>query len=248
VFHYREDIAMELQQRLEEMAKNLGAVYFGVADLSLAQGDSLTPNEKRLITEYPYAVSIGVPLSPETVNRIGNQEDIPALLNYWFHVYRMISPLIDYITTRLTHVIMSEGYRALPIPCSQIVDADNLYGFFSNKMAASLAGLGWIGKSCLLITPDRGPWVRWGTILTDAPLHPGKPAEVKCGECTVCVEACPAGAFTGRNFEPTEPREMRMHARHCNEFFKERERNIGHRVCGMCVYVCPFGKPRSKKN
>ena len=233
---------MELQVHLEEMAKSLGAFYFGVADLSLTQGGALTPYEKRLTSEYPFAISIGVPLFPEAVNRIENQEDIPGLQNYWFHVYRMTNPLIDHITTRLTHAIMVEGYRALPVPCSQTVDVDNLYGFFSNKLAASLAGLGWIGKSCLLITPDRGPRVRWGTILTDAPFHPGKPAKVRCGKCTVCVEACPAGAFTGQNFKPSEPREMRMHAARCNALFKEREQNIGYRVCGMCVYICPFGK------
>ena len=239
---------MELQIHLEEIAKSLGAFYFGVADLSLTQGGALTPYEKRLTSEYPFAISIGVPLFPEAVNRIENQEDIPGLQNYWFHVYKMVSPLIDHITTRLTHVIMREGYQALPIPCTQTLDTDNFHGLFSNKMAASLAGLGWIGKSCLLITPDRGPRVRWGTILTDAPLHPGKPAKVRCGECIECVEACPAGAFTGQNFDPSEPREMRMHATRCNEFFKERERNIGNRVCGMCVYICPFGKAHSKKS
>lgn len=233
---------MGLQTILEETAKNLGAFYFGVADLSLASGGPVTPYEKRLISEYPFAISIGVPLSPEVVERIGEQEDIPALLNYGFHVYNMISPLIDHITSRLTFIIMREGYRAFPIPATQTLDRENLRGIFSNKMAASLAGLGWIGKSCLLVTPDRGPRVRWGTILTDAPLHPGRPVEVGCGECIVCVEACPADAFTGRNFEPSEPREMRMRARKCDQFLTKRGRNIGTRVCGMCVYICPWGK------
>jgi len=239
---------MELQISLEEMAKSLGAFYFGVADLSLTRGGSLTPYEERLTSKYPLAISIGVPLSPEVVDSIEDQEDIPALRNYWFHVYKMISPLIDHITSRLTSVIMREGYRALPIPCTQTLDANNFRGLFSNKMAASLSGLGWIGKSCLLVTPNQGPRVRWGTILTDAPLHPGRPVEVRCGECMVCVEACPADAFTGRNFEPSEPREMRMHAGRCNEFFRERDRNIGSRVCGMCVYICPFGKSRSRRS
>ncbi|RLC61639.1 MAG: epoxyqueuosine reductase [Chloroflexi bacterium] len=238
---------MELQTHLEEMAKSLGAFYFGVGDLSLTRGGPLTPYEKRLTSEYPLAISVGVPLSSETVDRMGDQEDIPALRNYWFHVYKMISPLIDHITSRLTLIIIREGYRALPIPCTQTLDTDNFRGLFSNKLAASLAGLGWIGKSCLLVTPDRGPRVRWGTILTDAPLHPGKPAGVRCGECMVCVEACPVGAFTGRNFEPSEPREMRMQAGRCNQFLRERGRNIGADACGMCVYICPFGKPRSRK-
>ena len=70
---------MELQIRLEEMAKSLGAFYFGVADLSLTRGGPLTPYEKRLTSEYPLAISIGVPLSPETVNRIEDPDEIPEL-------------------------------------------------------------------------------------------------------------------------------------------------------------------------
>ncbi len=239
---------MELQITLEGAAKNLGAFYFGVADLSLTRGGSLTPYEERLASEYPLAISIGVPLSSEVVDRMGVQDDILALQNYWFHVYRVISPLIDHITSRLTFIIMQEGYRALPIPCTQTLDVDNYRGLFSNKLAASLAGLGWVGKSCLLITPDRGPRVRWGTILTDAPLHPGKPVEVRCGECVLCVEACPAGAFTGKNFEPSDPREVRMQAGRCNKFLDERERSIGYSVCGKCVYICPWGKPQPPGN
>jgi len=239
---------MELQITLEGAAKNLGAFYFGVADLSLTRGGSLTPYEERLASEYSLAISIGVPLSSEVVDRMGIQDDILALRNYWFYVYRVISPLIDHITSRLTLIIMQEGYRALPVPCTQTLDVDNYRGLFSNKLAASLAGLGWVGKSCLLITPDRGPRVRWGTILTDAPLHPGKPVEVRCGECVLCVEACPAGAFTGKNFEPSEPREMRMQAGKCSEFLEEREHSIGYRVCGKCVYICPWGKPRFPGN
>ena len=235
---------MELQTRLEEAAKDLGALYFGVADLSLARGDSLPSHTKKLISAYPFAISIGFPLSPETVDMIENQEDIRALRNYWFHVYRMISPLIDHATSRLTLLIMSEGYKALPVPATHTLDTENLQGLFSHKMAANLAGMGWIGKSCLLITPDRGPRVRWGTILSDAPLNPGRPMEKTCGECVMCVEACPVGAFTGKNFEPSEPRETRMRAEKCNEFLTERQKSIGNNVCGMCVYICPWGKTK----
>jgi len=188
---------MDLQTKLEEIAKNLGAFYFGVADLSLARGGPLTPYEERLVSEYPFAISIGVPLSLETVERIGDQGDIAALQSYWFHVYRVVSPLIDHITLQLTLIIMKEGYRA---------------------------------------------------ILTDAPLHPGGPTEVGCGKCMVCVEACPADAFLGKNFVPSEPREVRMRAERCNHFLTERGQSIGTRVCGMCVYICPQGKPQHKKS
>ena len=235
---------MELYKSLEQVAKDLGAFYFGVADLSLTKRGVITPHEQRLVSEYPFAISIGVPLATQVVERIGDQSDLFALRNYWFHVYQVINHLIDNITSRLSFILMSEGYPALPVPASQTLDNENLYGFFSHKLAASLSGLGWVGKSCLLITPDRGPRVRWGTILTNAPLETGKPMVVKCGKCVKCVEACPAEAFTGRDFVSSEPRETRMIAKRCYDFLSQRRKDIGAFVCGNCVHICPWGIPK----
>lgn len=238
---------MNLQGKLEEEARGMGATYFGVADLSLTRVDAITPYEARLVSEYPLAISIGVPLIPSIVDRLSDQTDVFAIHNYWFHVYEVVNPLIDQITRRISSIVVSEKYSALVVPASQTIDKENRYGMFSHKMAASLSGLGWIGKSCLLITPDRGPRVRWGTILTDAPLKTGTPTEVKCRECTKCVEACPAQAFTGRNFVPSEPRETRMIVERHIQFCTERGESIGKDACGICVYVCPFGKPKGDK-
>jgi len=239
---------MEFQTNLEERARSMGAFYFGIADLSAAREDSLPPHVKKLVAEYPLAISVGFPLSPEVVDRIEDQEDISALRNYGNHVYRMTSTLIDHAVSRLTLAVMQEGYRALPVPASHTLDTENLFGLFSHKIAANLAGLGWIGKSCLLVTPDRGPRVRFGTILSDAPLQPGKPLDRTCGECTICVDACPQGAFTGKPFQPSEPREVRMRAGLYNQLLTKRQTDIGANVCGMCVYICPFGKPQSRRD
>ncbi len=54
---------MELQRRLEKEARAMGAANFGVADLSLAQQGAITPYEKELVTQFPLAISIGVPIS-----------------------------------------------------------------------------------------------------------------------------------------------------------------------------------------
>ena len=66
--------------------------------------------------------------------------------------------------------------------------------------------------------------------------------EVKCGECTLCVEACPAKAFIGKNFVPSESREKRMIVERHVKFVQKREKTIGITTCGVCVNVCPFGR------
>ena len=99
----------------------------------------------------------------------------------WRGVYAddIINQRLDHTSSRLGGVLQHMGHRAPPIPSTQqSTYNEQLYGIFSHKMAARLSGLGWIGKCCLLVTPEVGPRVRWGTMLTDAPLKAtNKPME-----------------------------------------------------------------------
>ena len=144
---------------------------------------------------------------------------------------------------RLSVILNDHGFKTLLIPASDYIDEKNVLGLFSHKMAARLAGLGWIGPSCLLVTPEVGPRVRWVTVLSDAPFEAGAPIMNQCGDCQLCVEACPPKAFTGRPFDPLEPREVRFEVHRCREYRAHlRDKVTGARVCGMCVNVCPFGR------
>ena len=78
-----------------------------------------------------------------------------------------------------------------------------------HKTVATRAGLGWIGKNCLLVTREYGSAVRLSSLLTDAPLPSDVPVtESYCGNCTVCVSRCPAKALTGTLWTPETGREQ----------------------------------------
>jgi epoxyqueuosine reductase QueG len=66
--------------------------------------------------------------------------------------------------------------------------------------------------------------------------------EQKCGNCTECVDICPTRAFTGRAFDEHEPREARYDPKKCADYFAEMRARNQIDVCGMCVYVCPWGR------
>jgi epoxyqueuosine reductase QueG len=177
------------------------------------------------------------------VDKVPHRNERAALLNYKHHAYDVINSRLDLITSTLSSHIQDNGYAALPLPSSKRIDDERISAQFSHKLAAHLSGLGWIGKSCLLITPDNGPRVRWATILTDAPLQAtGSSMESRCGSCNECVKICPVQAFTGRNFVEGESREMRYDAKRCEDYFKEMENKGQLAVCGLCVYVCPHGR------
>lgn len=70
--------------------------------------------------------------------------------------------------------------------------------------------------------------------------------EERCGSCNQCVDICPVNAFTGEAFLASDPREKRFDAGKCDRYFaamKKKDAELA--VCGLCLYVCPYGKQRN---
>ena len=69
------------------------------------------------------------------------------------------------------------------------------YGPLLERPLAARAGLGWLGKSTMLLAPGFGPWVLLGAIATTLELAPDAPLRKTCGSCTRCIVACPTDAI-----------------------------------------------------
>jgi len=230
-----------LDEWLDEFSRKLGADYYGVADLTDAE-DFIFNQGKIEIKQYPRAISIGILLLDTVVDDLPRRFERSVAVNY-HHTYKITNLQLDLIASRLARTIQKQGYKALPVPASERVDDERICAVFSHKLAANLAGLGWIGKSCLLITPENGPRVRWTTILTNAPLTPNTiPLKNQCEDCRECVDICPVKAFTGSNFNRNEDREIRYDARKCEIYLNNLEKQGKLPVCGLCISQCPFGK------
>ncbi len=223
------------------MAEHEGADFFGIADLS-SVNEIIIEQGSSFIAGYPEAISIGIKL-PDAIVEALPDRDNPAVAANYRHTYDITNLRLDLLTSKLASIIQQDGYKALPIPASERCDDEKICAVFSHKLAANLAGLGWIGKNCLLITPEAGPRVRWSTVLTDAPLKvTGEPLQVRCEDCNECVGICPVNAFTGEPFRENEPLEVRYDARKCEEYLYDSKDHSNWNVCGLCIYVCPHGK------
>jgi epoxyqueuosine reductase QueG len=89
----------------------------------------------------------------------------------------------------------------------------------SHKMVAARARLGWIGKTDLLVSYRVGPRVRLASILTTATLEVAVPVEVSHrGDCSLCVEACPAKAATGSSWHGSMMREQFFDGCECRDY------------------------------
>jgi epoxyqueuosine reductase QueG len=223
-----------------------GVDFWGVADLSLAK-KAIIDQGGDLVAEYPFAISIGIALSHSIVDQLPHRAERAVAVSYR-HEYDVVNQRLDLIASHVSSLIQQHGFQAFLVPAAKRIDDQRICAVFSHKLAAHLAGLGWIGKSCLLITPEVGPRVRWVSVLTNAVLAvTGKPIEERCGTCQECVEICPVSAFTGQPFRDGEPREIRYDASKCDRYFeKMKEVKPGLEVCGLCLYVCPYG--RQKRN
>jgi epoxyqueuosine reductase QueG len=233
---------MEIETRLAGLLREGRIDFLGVSDLSPA-ADFILEQGGDYIAALPVGISIGIGLPNAIVDLLPRRAERAVALSYRHGAYDVVNQRLDLAASEIASGLQREGFRAFPIPASSTVDETRHRGIFSHKLAANLAGLGWIGKNCLLITPERGPRVRWATVLTDAPLKAGgaRMAE-RCGECRLCVDACPVKAFTGRGFSPDEPREARFRAESCDRHFKAMKARGESEVCGMCLHACPYGR------
>lgn len=216
---------MNLNEDLRHIVDAQGLDYFGIADLCSVRVAVLKQGGHH-IAGFPAAISVGIRLMDSIVNLLPKQDELAVKVSYRHHAYEVINFRLDLVASVISGYLQRLGFRAFPIPASKQVDDRRLCADFSHKLAAHLAGLGWIGKSCLLITREHGPRIRWATVLTDAPVEPtGKTTEQQCGDCRECVDICPVRAFTGKPFRKSESREARFDARRCTKYLEAIKKN-----------------------
>lgn len=220
-------LAEDGKDKIAQLALDLGAVKVGIAEMTESLKGRILGIHPSAVEGLDRAVSIAVRLSDRVMEDI---QDGPTRL--YFHHYGRVNYLLDYVALRMTAYIQSLGFGALPIPASQIIDWQGQRAHLSHKHVARQAGLGWIGRNNLLVTPEFGARVRLVTVLTDMPLDPDTPLERDCGSCTACLGVCPAGAIKE---DPAQFDHIACY-KMVDRFRKER--NLGHHICGICVKAC----------
>jgi len=220
---------------LKKFIFNNGASIVGIADLTVLNDFEHEPEVPR---GFSRAISIGIRLSDEIINKITK-----GPTKAYAELYRETNAKLNKIAIQTVKQLERKSFKTLRIPASQTVNHQKLFGKFPHKTAAILSGLGWIGKSALLISFEHGPRIRFATILTNAPLSADKAQETSnCGSCKTCVVTCPAEAITGELWFFGEPRNKIFNAHACNKHLKIQEQRVGETICGICVAVCPIGK------
>jgi epoxyqueuosine reductase len=150
----------------------------------------------------------------------------------WFDAYAQLREKLDALGRRL-----GGAYRVL-VDANQHVDRE----------AAARSGVGFYGKNTLLITRRHGSWVALGTLVTDVELEPTPPLDLDCGECRLCIDACPTGALD----EPGT-----LDSTRCLSYWTQAPEpppaeyrvELGAQVygCDICQDVCPWNRGIEKR-
>jgi epoxyqueuosine reductase len=117
-----------------------------------------------------------------------------------------------------------------------------------DREAAARAGVGFYGKNTMLITRRHGSWVVLGTLVTDVDVQATEPLTTDCGDCRLCIDACPTGALEEAGV---------LDAERCLSYWTQSPRPVpehyreafGHSVygCDICQDVCPWNRGVEKR-
>jgi epoxyqueuosine reductase len=169
-------------------------------------------------------------------------ETTPSALHK--EVYDTTNRQLDNLVVELTRYLNRMGHASFPFTRDTYTSMRALkeanIAAFGHVPAAKYAGLGTIGMSHCLLTPEFGPRVRFASVFTAADISadPLQPKEL-CIKCGLCASLCPKRAI--------QPREDCVigdyNATACLEMHEEL---VSHRAnpCGICTKVCPIGKDR----
>ncbi len=229
---------MALNDELTRFLTDNGASLIGFADLAEIPADARD--------NYPYGISIAAALNAVVLSglKIGPTAE-------YYTEYKRVNSFLDDLGQKLALFLIRQGYKARLRPATFEEDRSTLTAKLPHKTVATRAGLGWIGKSNLLVTRQYGPAIRFVTVLTDAPIQPGAPInESLCTKCTHCIVACPAHAHTGKNWSLGMTREEIYNAFACRAMEHNLTKKlIGESVsiCGLCIVACPWTQKYLKR-
>jgi len=183
----------------------------------------------------------------------GARSVIVVAQNYWQG--EQPPPATQAATGRVARYAWGDDYHEVMLPKLQRLDGflrerggtQKCYvdtGPILERDYAAEAGIGWHGKSTMLIDPKLGTWFFLAEILTTLELLPDAPQASRCGSCTRCITACPTNAITG---------DHRLDARRCISYLTielkgsippELRPLIGDRIygCDDCLDACPWNR------
>ena len=225
-----------LTSELSSLLHNEGASLVGFGDISALDYQGFTS-----------CVALAVMIPAKVIAGIKN-----GPTRDYFDSYHELNARLNALAELAAKYLSDRGHRALPQTTTTVVESPGYRTPVPHKTCATRAGLGWIGKSTLLVTEEYGPAVRLSSVLTDAEFDSvSEPINVsRCGSCTACASACPGQAIKGALWDVNAPLESLVDVEDCRKAARALAADmIGEQItlCGKCIETCPYTRAKKKK-
>jgi len=187
-----------LASRVKKRAHQMGAAKAGIAAVEALSGPP-TADASRVLPGARSVVSFLVVEPEGAILKYLAKEDSSE---YRGHFYENIQTL-GRVGLAVAETLHRKGFRAQALSPNGVYESGSslvtgLVPPFSHRYAAVAAGLGAIGWSGNVMTPEYGSRVYLSSVITDAELEPDRPLEENpCDRCNICLKACP-GVFMSR--------------------------------------------------
>lgn len=200
---------MTLAQEVKKLARSNNIDYVGIAAASALEEEHEGTRPSDYLPGACTVISLGVRISLglQVANRIAHAGLRHAIYSYLWHGFGLPSlHYLDRVALLITRLLEKEGYLAVPVMAASTFDIRSNLMEFSSIHAAAAAGIGELCWGNLLLTPDWGPRVRFGSVITTAPLKTDKvyggPALFDAAKCRkagdkvpLCGALCPTKAI-----------------------------------------------------
>lgn len=205
---------MITSQDIKEAAKRMGADIVGIGSIDRWSTAPIQMDPKQIMPNAKSIIALGFRVLRGSLRGI---EEGTYFSNYSSMGYGGITYLYMPMTViNLSKMIEDAGYEAIPMGHQSDWRAIDSLGnlkenysrpvapgkaapdvMISMRIAGFLCGLGEIGYSKMLLTPEFGPRVRIGIIITELELEPDPIIEpgTLCNRCMACVRECPGGCI-----------------------------------------------------
>jgi epoxyqueuosine reductase len=156
--------------------------------------------------------------------------------------------IADYAQYEDYHPFMKKKLRQLALFISSLAGAGFKFKIcvdsspLAERALAARAGLGFIGKNCMLINPTLGPQLFLAEIITNLELQIDKPISANCADCNNCVTACPTGALRTDGFFDSQLCINYLTIEYKGRIPFDLACKITNHLagCDECVHVCPY--------
>ena len=151
-----------------------------------------------------------------------NSDNTMYLNSIFLRSLKIIYTEIERISLQVSNYLESMGNMSLPVPVRCIPGEEDILPFSLIRIA-QYAGLGGEGENKCLLTPDYGPRIIMGAVVTTFTYEDDKPKQIDpCRHCFKCADICPTGALS-------MARDKIYFWERCN-------------MCSLCEIVCPVGQ------